>query len=340
MQFFSNTHIDFLGKRRVFYIVSIVITVAGILAAFVRGIDFGIDFEGGTEAELRFEQPVDIGDVRNAITEAGFRGAEVKSGGENDVLIRVRNPEEAAVASSAVDSTLAAQLTTALNTQFAANPPEIRDIRTVGPKIGEELRTQAIWAILVSVLAILLYITFRFEWVYGLGAIIALLHDVLVAFAFTVLCNGLFGLNLEMNQSMLAAFLTVVGFSINDTVIIFDRIRENKDLHRGENLMMLMNRSINEVLPRTINTSLTVVLVLLILLVFSGDVLQGFAFTMMIGILTGTYSSIYIASSFVVDNMIRKGKLDPNAEGDFKMHVVEERQARKIGRGKGVVGSG
>ncbi len=333
MQFFSNTHIDFLGKRRIFYTVSLVITIAGIAAAFIRGVDMGIDFEGGTEAELRFDQPVEIAEVRAAISEAGFVGAEVKSGGENDVLIRVRNQEEADE-STGVDSTLAAQLTTALETRFAGNEPEIRDIRTVGPKVGEELRTQAFWAVIVSIMAILLYISFRFEWVYGLGAIIALTHDVLVAFAFTVICNGLFGLNLEMNQSMLAAFLTVVGFSINDTVIIFDRIRENKTIHRGENLLMLMNRSINETLPRTINTSLTVVLVLVVLLVFSGDVLQGFAFAMLIGIITGTYSSIYIASSFVVDTMIRQGKLDRNADADFKQHVVEARQERKLGRAK------
>ncbi len=331
MQFFSNTHIDFLGKRRIFYIVSLTLVVAGIAAAFIRGVDLGIDFEGGTEGEIRFEQAVDIGDVRTALSDAGFKGAEVKSGGENTVILRVRNPEDA---STGVDSTLVAQLTGTLNDKFGADNVEVRDLRTVGPKIGEELRTQAIWAILVSVLAILLYITFRFEWVYALGAIIALVHDVVIAFSFTVLCNGLFGLNLEMNQALLAAFLTVVGFSINDTVIIFDRIRENKDIHRGENLLMLMNRSINEVLPRTINTSLTVVLVLAILLVFSGEVLQGLAFTMLIGVIAGTYSSIYIASAFVIDTMIRKGKLDPNAEGDFKEHVVEARQARRAGRVK------
>ena len=329
MQFFSNTHIDFLGKRRIFRIVSLTIVIAGIAAAFVRGVDLGIDFEGGTEGEIRFAQTVEVGDVRTALSEAGFKGAEVKSGGENTVILRVRNPEDA---TTGVDSTLVAQLTGTLNSEFGAENVEVRDLRTVGPKIGDELRTQALWAILVSVIAILLYITFRFELVYAFGAIIALVHDVLVAFAFTVLCNGLFGLNLEMNQSLLAAFLTVVGFSINDTVIIFDRIRENKVIHRGENLLMLMNRSINEVLPRTINTSLTLILVLLILLVFSGEVLQGLAFTMLIGVIAGTYSSIYIASAFVVDTMIRKGKLDRNAEGDFKEHVVEARQARRTGR--------
>ena len=330
MQFFSNTHIDFLGKRKIFYMVSLIVTVAGILAALVRGVEFGIDFEGGAEADVRFKTEADIGTVRSAIEGAGFEGAEVKSGGENDILIRVKNPETTeTTAGEGASKVLAERLTDALEQSYSKDAFEIREIRVVGPKIGKELRTQALWAVLASILAILLYITFRFEWVYGLGAIIALLHDVLVAFSFAVLCNGLFGLNLEMNQGMLAAFLTVVGFSINDTVIIFDRIRENKTIHKGENLLMLMNRSINETLPRTINTSLTVVLVLLVLLIFSGDTLQGFAFTMLVGIITGTYSSIYIASSFVVDTMIRRGKLDRNAEGDFKQHVIEARQARR-----------
>ncbi len=333
MQFFSNTHIDFLGKRKISYMVSLIVTIAGIAAALLRGVEFGIDFEGGAEADVRFPVAADIGTVRSAIEDAGFEGAEVKSGGENDVLIRVKNPEEEPAEGTSATQVLSQRLTDALKDAYpdqgGKQAFEVREVRVVGPKIGKELRTQALWAVLASIIAILLYITFRFEWVYGLGAIIALLHDVLVAFSFAVLCNGLFGLNLEMNQGMLAAFLTVVGFSINDTVIIFDRIRENKGIHRGENLMMLMNRSINETLPRTINTSLTVVLVLAVLLIFSGDTLQGFAFTMLIGILTGTYSSIYIASSFVVDTMIRRGKLDPNAEGDFKQHVVEARQARR-----------
>lgn len=330
MQFFSNTHIDFLGKRKIFYMVSLVVTVAGIVAALVRGVEFGIDFEGGVNAEFRFPEAVAIADVRSAVESAGFEGAEVKSGGENDVIVRVKGNETAEQGENLGQVT--ERLNTALRDKFQYQGSDTiitREVNSVGPKIGKELRTGAILAVLFSVIAIMVYITFRFQWQYGLGAIIALLHDVLVAFAFAVICNGLFGLNLEMNQSMLAAFLTVVGFSINDTVIIFDRIRENKTIHRGENLMMLMNRSINEVLPRTINTSLTVILVLLVLLIFSGSVLQGFAFTMLIGIITGTYSSIYIASSFVVDSMIRRGKLDPNAERDFQQHVLEARQSKK-----------
>ena len=319
MQFFSNTHIDFLAKRKRFYIFSIAITLLGLVVALVRGVEFGIDFEGGAEADVRFPAAVDLGEVRSALETAGFKGAEVKSGGETDVLIRVRNESL-----GGGDTALATHLDAALEASFPEH--EVREIRSVGPKIGKEMRTQALLAVLASIIVILIYIAIRFEWVYGLGAILALVHDVLMAFSFAVIFNGLFGLNLEVNQSMLAALLTVVGFSINDTVIIFDRIRENKTKHKGENLLMLINRSINETLPRTINTSLTVVLVLVVLLLFSGDALQGFAFTMLVGVLTGTYSSIFIASSFVVDTMMRQGKLDKNAESKFAEHVLETRQ--------------
>ncbi len=328
MQFFHDTHIDFIGKRKFFYWVSIAITIVGLVVAFVRGVEFGIDFEGGTEAAYRFSQAVHIDQVRTAIENGGFRGAEIKSYGEgdNDILIRVKeapknqNEAEASKTSDRIEHVL--------TSSFPGNKVTLLRVDNIGPKIGAELRLQALYAVLASMVAILLYISFRFEFLFGLGAIIALAHDVLVAFSFAVIFNGLFGLNLEMNQGMLAAFLTVVGFSVNDTVIIFDRIRENRTLHRGENLMMLMNRSINETLPRTINTSLTVALVLVILLAFSGEVLRGFAFTMLVGIITGTYSSIYIASAFVVDVMIKQKKLDPTAERDFQKQFEEVRTSR------------
>ncbi len=334
MQFFQGTHIDFLGKRKMFYIVSLVITVAGIIAALVRGVQFGIDFEGGTEVAFEFSEATEINTVRDAIIKGGFEGAEIKSyGGENQILIRVKNESQELATGT---TKMSEQLKETLIASFPNRSITLLKADSIGPKIGQELRTQALYAVIVAVLAILIYITFRFELLYGFGAILALLHDVLLAFAFAVIFNGLFGLNLEMNQAMLAAFLTVVGFSINDTVIIFDRIRENKTVHRGENLMMLINRSINEVLPRTINTSLTVALVLAVLLIFSGEVLQGFAFTMLVGVITGTYSSIYIASSFVVDSLIRQGKLDAQAERDFKTVADEARDLRRARRGRSV----
>jgi preprotein translocase SecF subunit len=334
MQFFHDTHIDFIGKRKFWYMISLVVTVAGILVALIRGVQFGIDFEGGTEAAYEFTQPVEINAVRNAVTAVGFEGAEIKSyGGDNQVLIRVKQEDIASGERAEAASQITEKLKTGLEKAFPGNTATLLKVDTIGPKIGKELRMQAFYAVLASIIAILIYVTFRFEFVYGLGAILALVHDVLVAFAFAVIFNGLFGLNLEMSQGMLAAFLTVVGFSINDTVIIFDRIRENKQIHRGENLMMLMNRSINETLPRTINTSLTVALVLFILLMFSGETLQGFAFTMLVGIITGTFSSIYIASAFVVTRMISTGKLDPKAERDFIEQYERIRTERKAAVG-------
>jgi preprotein translocase SecF subunit len=321
MQFFKNTHIDFIGKRKYFYVLSLTITVLGLVVAFTRGVKFGIDFEGGTEAAFAFSKNVETDQIRSAVEAGGFQGAEIKTYGEtNQFLIRVKRDaaEKGGQVSQAEGiQKLSDRLKGSLEKAFPGMRITLLKVDNIGPKIGKELRTKAIYAVLASIVAILLYIAFRFEWVYGLGAVIALVHDVLVAFAAAVIFNGLFGLNLEMNQGQLAAFLTVVGFSINDTVIIFDRIRENKNIHRGENLLMLMNRSINETLPRTINTALTVVLVLLIMVVFAGDVLQGFAFTMLVGIITGTYSSIYIASAFVVDTMIKRKHLDAHAERDF-----------------------
>jgi preprotein translocase SecF subunit len=335
MQFFHDTHIDFIGKRKFFYILSIVITVAGLVVAFTRGIEYGIDFEGGTEAAFRFQREVPTDQIRSAVEDAGFKGAELKSYGRaEEILIRVRNDETPATGTNApATPKISDRLKATLEKTFPGNAVTLLKVDNIGPKIGAELRTQALYAVLASIVAILLYISFRFEFLFGLGAIIALVHDVLVAFAFAVIFNGLFGLNLEMNQGMLAAFLTVVGFSINDTVIIFDRIRENRTLHKGENLMMLMNRSINETLPRTINTSLTVALVLVILLIFSGEVLRGFAFTMLVGIITGTYSSIYIASAFVISVLVRQGKLDANAQRDFTeehARLASERRDRVV----------
>lgn len=308
MQFFKKTNIDFIGKRKIFYAVSMVVTIIGFVAVAIRGVEYGIDFEGGAEIAYKFSQPTTAAQVREAIDKGGFKGAEVKTYGANQYLIRVKGSEIKSGGEKPSQT-----LMSLLEKSMPGNKAELLKSDTIGPKIGGELRFEALKAVLVSILFILLYIWFRFEFLFGLGAIVALVHDVLVAFSFAVIFNGLFGLNLEMNQGMLAAFLTVVGFSVNDTVIIFDRIRETKDQHKSENIIQTMNRAINDTLPRTINTSLTVALVLVILLLFSGEVLQGFAFTMLIGVITGTYSSVYIASALVVSILIKQGKLKANA---------------------------
>jgi preprotein translocase SecF subunit len=318
MQLFKTTHIDFIGKRKFFYVLSALITLAGLAGALIRGVEYGIDFEGGTEVALDFQRPVEPDALRGAAESAGFEGAEVKSYGDgNQYLVRIKNEQHDQGAVAAGGQRPADKLRDAIAAANPDNKVTLLKADNIGPKIGAELRQDALWAVIVAMAAILLYITFRYEFVLGVAAILALLHDVLVTFSITVLCHGLFGLNLEMNQGMLAAFLTVVGFSINDTVINFDRLRENRQLHRTENMMALVNRSINETLPRTMLTGVCVVLVLLVLLFFSGDVLRGFSFVMLIGLITGTYSSIYIAGAFVVDWLIFKKKLDPNARRDF-----------------------
>ena len=290
MRFFHNTNVDFVGKRKTFFFVSSLVIILGLLSVFVIKPVFGIDFEGGTEVVAEFDKPVSIEEVRSAIENAGFNGSEIKTfGDEFSVSIRVKDAEDAPT-----------KVSEALDSHFSDNSHEQAQVRKIGPKIGREMRGQAYIAIVLSVLAILLYIAMRFEFTYGIGAIIALMHDVLIAFSVIVAFNSLNIINLEINQSILAAMLTVVGFSINDTVIIFDRIRENLEKHKGKSFSALVNLSINETLSRTVNTTITSVLALITIILFGGPVLQGFAFTMLVGFVVGTYSSIYIASSFVI----------------------------------------
>ena len=305
MRLFGATHVNFMGKRRMWYLVSALIIGAGLVSLAVKGLSFGIDFLGGTELIVQFQQPVEIADVRGAMTTIGFGRAEIKTfGSDQDILIRTSTIE--LEGGGAVGD----RLREGLRTAFPNNPFVVLKEDKIGPKIGAELRRDAIYAVLASLVAIWIYIGFRFKFVYGLGAVAALTHDVLLTLGMVSLFDGL--LNLEFDQNMVAAFLTIVGLSVNDTVVIFDRIRENQKLHKTMDLETLMNRSINETLSRTIITMSTITAVLLVLLLLGGEVNRGFAFALVIGISTGTYSSIYIASAVVLEWVSRtksKGKL-------------------------------
>ncbi len=306
MQFLHGTKIDFLGKRKTFIYLSLILNVVGILAPFILGLRFGIDFEGGTEIALQFSERINTSEIREVIDKQ-FEGAEIKSyGKENQFLIRV---------ASNLSKDATTQVIQTLKDKYPKETITILKVDTIGPKVGNELRTKALIAVILAIIAIMLYIAFRFEFTYGVGAAIAIVHDVLVTLALVTVFSKLGILNLEVNQSMIAAFLTVVGFSVNDTVIIFDRIRENIERHKGMNMIKLMNMSINETLSRTINTVVTVVMVLLIITLFGGEVLQGFSFTMLVGIITGAYSSIYVASAFVIWYLQNVKKVD--VEGDL-----------------------
>ncbi len=295
MQFFQKTNIDFLTKRRLFYIISTVLILIGLGAFFAKGLTLGIDFIGGTEVLVRFQNEVPINEIRSSMENTGITGAEIKTmGSERDILIRTSEQGEGTALSDKIRETL--------KKSFPSNNFEVLRIDKVGPKIGKELRISAIYATIFSLLGILIYLAFRFEFVYAVGSVLSLFHDVLMTLGIVAIFSALFpALNLELNQGMVAAFLTLIGFSVNDTVVVFDRIRENTKLFKNEDIESVMNKSLNYTLNRTIITNGTVFITVLILLIFGGEVNRSFAFTFLIGIITGTYSSIYVAGAFVVD---------------------------------------
>ena len=293
MRFFKKTNIEFIENRKLFYLISASILIIGTVATLLKGITFGIDFTGGTELILKFDHAVEASSVRSAIDATGLAGAEIKTYGEaNQVLLRVKQTDNASLD----------KMKSSLTTAISNNKYEILKEDKIGPKIGKELKTDALYAVFFSLIAILIYLAFRFEFVYAMGAVVGLFHDLLLVFGMCILFDGIHPwLNLEFSQTLIASFLTLLGFSVNDTVIIFDRIRENKKIHKTANLISVMNRSINETLSRTIITSGTVLLTVIVLFLFGGEVNRSFAFSFMIGVITGTYSSIFVSSAFIVE---------------------------------------
>jgi preprotein translocase SecF subunit len=296
MRFFGKTNIDFMGKRNLWYTVSLSVIVIGMLSVAFKGLDYGIDFLGGTEIVTKFERPVAIGDVRTVMNKIGYDRAEIKTfGSPRDIMVRTAEQGEG--------TTVGDRIRDGLKTAFPDNPFTVQKEDKIGPKIGAEIRRDAVYAVVASLFAIWIYVWLRFKFIYGVGAVVALFHDVLVTLGLVSLCNGI--LKLEIDQNMIAAFLTLVGLSVNDTVVIFDRIRENQKIFRNMPLMELMNKSLNETLSRTIITSGTIFIVLVVLVIFGGEVNRGFAFALTVGIVTGTYSSIYIASAVALEWVLR-----------------------------------
>ncbi|HWQ82246.1 MAG TPA: protein translocase subunit SecF [Ignavibacteria bacterium] len=295
MRLFKQTNIDFLGKRKIFYLVSIIFIVVGMTVLFIKGIPLGIDFLGGTEIQVKFDNPIEVGELRNSMDKAGFVGMEIKSmGSAADYLLRTPLQGEG--------QTVADKIQAGIKENMPGKNYQVLQVNKVGPKIGAELRKNAIYAVVFSLLGILIYLALRFQFVYALGAVIGLFHDVLITISAVAIFDAVFPmLQLEFNQQMLAAFLTLIGFSVNDTVIIFDRIRENIKLFKNEDIEDVMNKSVNATLSRTIITSGTVFLTVLVLFLFGGEVLRAFAFTFAVGVITGTYSSVFVSSSIVVD---------------------------------------
>ncbi len=289
MQFLVNVNFDFVHQRKAALIISTALLILSIGSLIMHGgPHYGIDFLGGTSIELKFEQDISIGDVRAVVSASGYDRAEIKSfGAANQVLIRVQEQE--------IGTEISDSIKAGITEAFPGNPYEVQLVEKVGPKIGSELRSKAVWAILIALVFILIYISWRFEFVFAVGAIAALFHDVLITL-------GVFSvLNLEITLATIAAFLTIVGYSLNDTIVVFDRIRENVKVLRRDSYEIIVNTSINQSLSRTIVTSLTTMMVVSILYFFGGAVIHDFAFALIVGVLIGTYSSIFVASPIVIE---------------------------------------
>ena len=293
MQFFSNANFNFIRWRWHAIVLSLVVVLAGVAVMITRGMPLGIEFSGGTQLVLQFAQPVSEQQVRDAI--ADFPGDElVQTYGEraeNQILVRLESTgEEQGRDLEQTSVAIEAALKDAGLPTF-----EIRSRELVGPTVGADLQRRGTYAMILSLIAITVYIGFRFRFSFAVGAIAATLHDVLVTLAFLVF----FGYELSLN--VVAAILTITGYSVNDTIVIFDRVRENmKSSMRREGLEHVVNRSVNQTLGRTVITAGTTFLSVLSLYLFGGEALQGFAFTMLIGIVSGTYSTVFIASAIAI----------------------------------------
>ncbi len=376
MRIFENLHVDFLGKRNFFYGVSASLFLLGFINIIFRGLQFGIDFKGGTEIVLQFQKPIDIANIRNDIQNIGLGNLELKTfGSETGVLVRtelqqiprtiypkvVENINKAienilpGITTKIIDSSSANSVTYAFpnpdttdiivdklfnagyqtgkvseeqnNKQMVVRvgisdwiKSNLRDKvkdnsftvlreELVGPKIGSELKQDAVIAIFLSLVVILIYLAFRFKFIFAFGAVVALFHDVLITMGlYAVLYGVIPGLNLEIDLTVVAAFLTLIGYSINDTVIVFDRVREEMKIHKTTPIKEVMNMGINRTMSRTILTGGTTLMSVFVLLLLGGEVLRAFAFTLFFGIIIGTYSSIFVASALVLEYANRTKK--------------------------------
>ena len=295
LQILHKTNINFMGWKNVSFAVSAIMITLGIFGLIQIGRgkgNLGIDFVGGTTMQLNFKDAVAVDQARAALDKSGFRGASIQQVGDagNKILIRLRESEGA---SDKVQSMF--------RQEFPNNSFEVYSIMEIGPVIGQALQQQSLWAITISIIGIVIYIAFRFQFKFGVAAAIATIHDVCAVLAIFYL------LHMEINLLVITALLTLAGYSLTDTVVVFDRIRENLKRNKKDPLPKLVNDSINEVLSRTLITSLTVVLVLVPLVVYGGEVLHDFALALLMGVIVGTYSSIFVASPILVVWQERSG---------------------------------
>jgi len=291
LRIFHNTNYDFIKPWRIAVGITIAFYLAGAVAMFARGgLNYSIEFTGGTLSQLEFPQPPSVGQIRSSVADAGFPNAEIQQFGSNrEYTVRVPNVSEATDVNS-----VATAIESRLRTSFGTNAPRVVRTEIIGPRVGQELQANAIKALVLSLVVVLIFLAFRYDWRFGVAAVIATAHNLAATIAFMAL------MNLEVSLTVVAGLLTVIGYSLNDTIIIFDRVRENLRKAKPEPLPQALNRAINETLPRSILTHATVSLAVLALLIFAGEVIRPFSWIMFFGVVTATFSSIYIAGQVLL----------------------------------------
>jgi preprotein translocase subunit SecF len=285
-----QTKIDFVGKNRIAVFISLVVIAAGILSLLLKGgPEYGVDFAGGTLVQVRFAEPTMAGDIKEALAALQLSNITVQQFGDKESEFLIRTPE-----TGGETTQLAKSFEQEFKAHYGDGKFEILRSEMVGPQVGKDLRQKGVLALVYAMAGTLAYIAWRFEFRFAVAAIIALVHDVLVTLGFFSIFSK------EIDLTIIAAFLTIIGYSLNDTIIIYDRIRENIGKAATEGFVAIVNRSINETLSRTILTSGTTLLVVISLFIFGGGVIHAFAFAMLVGIVSGTYSTIFVASALIL----------------------------------------
>ncbi len=312
LRLFAHAKYDFIGVRRYAYAATAVIILPGLLFLLAKGLNYSIEFTGGTLLQVQSKKPVNVADLRTGLDREGLHGAEIQNfGAANEYVVRARVAKPGSDANDT--QATASAVTHALDNVLGAGNYTVLRTEAVGPKVGGELRQKAFLAIFLSFFAVLAYLAYRFEWRFGLAAVIATAHDIIATIAFIGV------MRLEVSLTVVAAVLSMVGYSLNDTIIIFDRVRENLHKFKHDSFEQILNRSINETLPRSVLTHGTTLATLLALTVFGGEVIRPFALVMFFGVFTGTFSSIYIASPVLM--AIEKRWPGPAARG----HLVAKK---------------
>ena len=332
---FKNTNIDFIGKRKIFYVISASIIILGLASLFTQGLNYGVDFKGGRTFVVKFDKPVNTQEIAEYLKGSFDEAPEVKTYGTSDqvkIITKFMVNSKDVNADNIVEEKLYEGLKPVLGDNVTLDK-FLTDYREsshkVGPTIADDIKIAALWAIFFSLLAIFLYIFIRFRnWQFGLGALAALAHDVLIVIGLYSLLYNIMPFSLEINQAFIAAILTVVGYSVNDTVVVFDRIREYLKFSKTRDKKVLYNDALNSTLSRTFNTSMSTFIVLLAIFIFGGEAIQGFVFALLVGIVVGTYSSLFIATPVVYDS-VKHGKTEDISSNKKREYLGKKKKEKR-----------